>query len=212
MKTNELIAVLAAQATTVDGAAVLRRFHARLAAGVVLTVGAMLLLNGAPGLVASEWTAGLWLKLFFTGALAAATAVGLRRVGYPGMRLGRFPAAAALPLVLLWMVAGLVLLTAPAEARLPLLLGQTWRECPIYIGLLSLPVLALSLWAVRALAPTRPMLAGAVAGLFSGAVAAFAYGLHCPEVQAPFVAVWYVLGILVPTGAGALLGPRLLRW
>jgi hypothetical protein len=27
-----------------------------------------------------------------------------------------------------------------------------------------------------------------------------------------FWAVWYVLGMLVPTAIGALLGPRLLRW
>lgn len=212
MNTNELIAVLAAQASPVDVAGVQRRFYARLAAGVVLTVGAMLLLKGAPGLAATEWTAGWWLKLLFAAALAMAALVGLLRLSYPGMRLGGVPAAAALPLVLVWLVAGVMLLAAPAESRLPLLLGQTWRQCPFSIGLLSLPALALSLWAARALAPTRLVLAGAAAGLFSGAVAAFAYGLHCPEVQAPFVAVWYVLGILLPVGLGALLGPRLLRW
>jgi len=31
-------------------------------------------------------------------------------------------------------------------------------------------------------------------------------------MQAPFVAVWYVLGMLVPGMAGAIAGPRLLRW
>lgn len=40
----------------------------------------------------------------------------------------------------------------------------------------------------------------------------FCLPLHCTEMQAPFLAVWYVLGILIPTGAGALLGSRLLRW
>jgi hypothetical protein len=28
----------------------------------------------------------------------------------------------------------------------------------------------------------------------------------------PFVAVWYVAGMMIPTALGALLGPRLLRW
>ncbi|HWT72548.1 MAG TPA: NrsF family protein, partial [Oxalicibacterium sp.] len=38
------------------------------------------------------------------------------------------------------------------------------------------------------------------------------YCLHCPELAAPFVGFWYVLGMLIPTAAGALLGPRVLRW
>jgi hypothetical protein len=31
-------------------------------------------------------------------------------------------------------------------------------------------------------------------------------------MAAPFLATWYVLGILIPAILGALLGPRLLRW
>ncbi|MGH7340450.1 MAG: NrsF family protein, partial [Candidatus Rokuibacteriota bacterium] len=29
---------------------------------------------------------------------------------------------------------------------------------------------------------------------------------------APFLATWYVLGMLVPTALGAILGPLVLRW
>jgi hypothetical protein len=29
---------------------------------------------------------------------------------------------------------------------------------------------------------------------------------------APFLATWYLLGVLIPTAIGTLLGPRLLRW
>jgi hypothetical protein len=36
--------------------------------------------------------------------------------------------------------------------------------------------------------------------------------LHCPELGAPFIAVWYVIGMFIPALAGALLGPRVLRW
>lgn len=28
----------------------------------------------------------------------------------------------------------------------------------------------------------------------------------------PFIATWYLLGMLIPTAIGAWLGPRLLRW
>jgi hypothetical protein len=69
-----------------------------------------------------------------------------------------------------------------------------------------------SFLALRTFAPTRPAWAGAVAGLVAGALGAFAYAFHCPEMAPPFLAVWYSLGMLIPAAAGALLGPRLLRW
>jgi hypothetical protein len=31
-------------------------------------------------------------------------------------------------------------------------------------------------------------------------------------MAAPFIGFWYLLGMLIPAAAGALLGPRLLRW
>ena len=68
------------------------------------------------------------------------------------------------------------------------------------------------LWAMRGLAPTRLKLAGAAAGFTSGAVGAVVYCLHCPEMDAPFLGFWYLMGMLIPTAVGALLGPRLLRW
>jgi hypothetical protein len=36
--------------------------------------------------------------------------------------------------------------------------------------------------------------------------------LHCPEMGAPFIGTWYLLGILIRTVLGALLGKTLLRW
>jgi hypothetical protein len=68
------------------------------------------------------------------------------------------------------------------------------------------------LWAMKGLAPTRLALAGAMAGLLSGAGGALVYALYCPEMAAPFIGVWYLLGMLIPTALGALLGPRLLHW
>ena len=65
---------------------------------------------------------------------------------------------------------------------------------------------------MKGLAPTRLALAGAAAGLLAGAGGALIYALHCPEMAAPFLAIWYLLGMLIPTAVGALLGPRLLRW
>lgn len=213
MRTNELIAVLATDASPIDQARVELRFYVKLAGGLVLAVAAMLLLIGPrPDLADASALPMFWLKLLFPASLAIAALVGLRRLSHPGMRLRHVPAAAALPLTVVWMLAGLALLAAPAGERLPLVFGETWLECPATIAWLSVPALWLAFRATRELAPTRLALTGTAAGLFAGAVAAFAYAIHCPETQAPFLAVWYVLGMLVPTGAGALLGRRLLHW
>jgi hypothetical protein len=74
------------------------------------------------------------------------------------------------------------------------------------------PAFVAVLWAMKGLAPTRLRLAGAGAGLLAGALGALVYTLHCPELAAPFLGVWYVLGILIPAAFGAVVGPRVLRW
>ena len=30
--------------------------------------------------------------------------------------------------------------------------------------------------------------------------------MHCPELTAPFIGVWYLLGMLIPTAIGAAMG------
>ncbi|RZL99605.1 MAG: DUF1109 domain-containing protein, partial [Variovorax sp.] len=91
-------------------------------------------------------------------------------------------------------------------------LSRTWRVCAENIAMLSVPVFLAAIWTLKGLAPVRPALAGAGAGALSGASGAAVYALHCPELAAPFIAIWYVLGMALPVVAGALMGPRLLRW
>ncbi|WP_449441308.1 NrsF family protein [Pseudomonas migulae] len=67
-------------------------------------------------------------------------------------------------------------------------------------------------WALPGLAPTNLTLSGACGGLLAGSMATIAYLLGCPEMQIPFWRVWYLLGMLVPTLLGALLGRSWLRW
>ena len=88
------------------------------------------------------------------------------------------------------------------------MMGVSWRTCAVSISLMALPILALALLALKSLAPTKPVLAGAAAGALGAAI----YALYCVEMAAPFLAVWYVAGMLVPVLAGGLLGRRWLRW
>ena len=112
----------------------------------------------------------------------------------------------------MWLLAAFVLMQADPAQRAWLFFGETWTSCPFLVAMLSAPVFVAVLWAVRGLAPTQLRLAGSAAGFLSGATGALVYCLHCPELAAPFPGFWYLLGMLIPTAVGALLGPRLLRW
>lgn len=110
------------------------------------------------------------------------------------------------------LIGGFSYLGTAESERITALMGHSWLLCPWTILVLSMPVMAGSFWAMKGLAPTNLPLAGATCGLFSGAVAAMAYALACTEPAAPFIAIWYTLGIALCGGLGAVLGPRLLNW
>ena len=68
------------------------------------------------------------------------------------------------------------------------MMGQSNGQCLVFISLMSLPLLAGTLWALRRGASTRPALSGALAGLLSGGAAAVVYSLHCTEDSPLFYA------------------------
>jgi hypothetical protein len=213
VRTDELIHALATGAGPAATGEVPRRY------AIALTLGAL----GAVVLVAihfgfnprlAEVTSlpKFWVRELFVASVAATSLVALARLARPGVALGHAAIAMLVPLLGIWTLAGFALALAAPDARAGLVLGSTWRECPYNIALVALPALAALLWAVRGLAPTRPALAGAAAGVLAGGLGALAYTLHCPEIEAPFLAVWYVLGMAIPALAGAAIGARLLRW
>jgi hypothetical protein len=213
MKTDDLIAMLATGVAPIDPHLAAKRFATALLAGGAGAFALMLMGYGLrPDLAQAALSAMLWVKLGFALALALSALVLTERLSRPGVRPGQAWIGVALPWLAISVMGLVVLMNAPPEARLGLVLGRTWLSCAFSISLLSLPVFAGVVWALRGLAPTRPALAGACAGLLSAAVGTLVYALHCPEVEAPFLAVWYVLGLLIPTAAGAMLGPKLLRW
>jgi hypothetical protein len=99
--------------------------------------------------------------------------------------------------------------------RLPMmtrLIGSNSRVCMTAIPLMSLPLLAAALIGLRHGAPTRPAVAGAIAGLLSAGLAATLYASHCTDDSPLFVATWYTISIALVTAIGALAGPRVLRF
>ncbi|OGA53519.1 MAG: hypothetical protein A3F74_07275 [Betaproteobacteria bacterium RIFCSPLOWO2_12_FULL_62_58] len=213
MKTDELIAMLARGTDVVDFDVPQRRLTTALgwgAFGATLLMAVML--GVRPDLAEAVWLPMFWVKLAFPAALLAGALLAVLRLSRPGVRLGRAPAAIAAPVLAMWLLAAVVLFGAAPAEREQLVFGETWASCMFNIAILSAPVLGALLWAMKGVAPTRLTLAGSAAGLLSGAMGALVYSLYCTEMAAPFVGIWYVLGMLIPTALGAMLGPRLLRW
>jgi len=213
MRTDDLISMLSNQVTRVDRGAVARRFVKALLLGAL---GSLLLMSVVFGvrhdLASVAGTTVFWAKIAYPLAIAVGALLAVTRLGRPGARTGYSWALIVLPFVAVWIASMLTLDHAPSEERWALVLGRTWRTCPFNILLLSIPTFPAVFWAVRSLAPTQLRLAGAVAGLLASSLATIVYCLHCPEMSPAFWSVWYAIGMLMPAGIGAWLGPKLLRW
>ncbi|PUE29560.1 hypothetical protein B9Z35_10235 [Limnohabitans sp. Jir61] len=213
MKTNDLIAMLATEASATPTASPLRRCAQATAAGAAISLALVLTLWGLnPELNALAHTQAFWVKvvwLVLTCTFAAPVVMHLAR---PGVAAGRGVWGIAAALAGMALLALMQVATVDADTGMQLMLGHSWQECSASIAALSVPLLAALLWMLRDMAPTRPALAGASAGLMAGTLASLVYSLHCTETAYAFVAVWYVAGIAVMAGIGALMGLRLLRW
>lgn len=213
MKTDELIALLAAGNAPVRPHAAARRFAVALGCGAV---GAALLLAILLGVRSDIGTASrlpmFWVKIVFPVAVAFGSVLAASRLARPGADIGRAFALIAAPVIAIWLLALYALLDSAPDARAGLVMGSSWAYCVVNVPLVAAPVLVALLWAIKGLAPTRPMLAGAAIGMLAGAIGAAIYALHCSEMAAPFIAVWYVAGMLIAAAAGAIAGRILLRW
>jgi hypothetical protein len=213
MKTDDVISMLATGVAPVDRHALAKRFSLAILLGAVgATVIVALLFGVRRDLAAVAATPIFWAKIALPLCLMLGSLRLSTRLARPGAAAGAGGWLIATPVVVVWLAGLYVLMAAPADLRLALVLGKTWRVCPLNITMLSVPGFIAVFWALKGLAPTRLALAGAAGGLLAGSTATLAYCLHCPEMGIPFWGVWYLLGMVVPALVGALLGPRLLRW
>lgn len=212
MRTDDLIARLSTGLEPVKTGTVARTLLIAVAAGLAGSTILMLARLGVrPDLPAAIASFGLWMKVAYTFAIASFGFWIVERAGRPGSDMARPILLLALPLLAIALLAA-VQISAPGADPRALVMGSTSRVCATSILLVAAPTLLAVFWALRKLAPTRLGLAGAAAGLFAGGVGATVYAFHCPEAAAPFVAIWYTLGIALTAGIGAFLGRYLLRW
>ncbi len=213
MRTDDLIQRLSQQAAPVGRHTAARRLVQGSAVGALVALAFTgIALGFRPDFAQAIFEWQYWAKFFYPLLFAVLGFITLERMSRPGMPAGRQAVFEAVPFALLAFIAVAQWLGAPASAHPAMFFGSSWQVCPWLIAIVSAPVFAGVMWAMRALAPTRPMLAGAAAGLFAGAAGAWIYALHCPESSLVFVAVWYTAGIVLMGAIGAVIGRWALRW
>jgi hypothetical protein len=212
METEQLIRTLAA-----DNA------HRARPVGFVLT---MALLSAAPISVAMFF-AGLGVRPdvmtamhnpFFDMKFVVTLAMAISAVAV-SLHLSRPEASLRRWGWLLLIPAGILALAIGSEMmmphRLPMmtrLIGSNSRVCMAAVTLMSLPLLAAALIGLRRGAPTRPAIAGAIAGMLSAGLAATLYASHCTDDSPLFVATWYTIATALVATIGALAGSKMLRF
>ena len=212
METEQLIRTLAA-----DNA------HRTRPVSVVLT---MALLSAAPISVAMFF-AGLGvrpdvmtamhnpffdMKFVVTLAMAiSAVAVSLH-LSRPEASLRRWGWLLLIPAAILALEIGSEMMMPQRLPMMTRLIGSNSRVCMAAITLMSLPLLAAALIGLRRGAPTRPAVAGAIAGMLSAGLAATLYASHCTDDSPLFVATWYTIATALVATIGALAGSKMLRF
>lgn len=213
MKTDDLISMLATNVSPVDTHVVARRIGTAVLIGALSACLMVVMLLGIRHDIAQvSMTPLFWGKVALPLGLTVGAWLMMTRLARPGMTSGAGRYWVASTLAVVWLAGLSALAWAAPDARLDMVFGRTWRVCALNITLLSIPGFVAVFWALRGLSPTRLALAGSCGGLLAGATATITYCLHCPEMDIPFWGVWYVMGMLLPTLLGAVLGPRLLRW
>ncbi len=213
MQTDQLIDQLSSDVPRVSRHAISARLGIALAIGGGAAFAILLAAFGLrPDFVEASATAPFWMKWAFTLSVAWASFLIVGRLGQPDVGIGWGWLGLVAPFaVVLMMAIGELMLAAP-EQRGALVLGRTASICPVAIVGLAVPAFVGLLWAFRRLAPTRPGLAGAVAGVLAASISASVYAFACPEQTASFMIVWYSLGMSVCGAAGVLAGRWWLRW
>lgn len=213
MDTNDLIRTIAADNETHE-----RSVGHLLLAALVLAVPvstALFLANLGvrPDVMTAMRNPMFDLKFLVTIALAAGAIAISLHLSRPEVSLGRWAWLLAIPVGLLGigMVGEMMMMPnrAPMSVRM---IGSNSKLCVVAIPLLSLPLLAAALFALRRGAPSRPAVTGAFAGLLSAGLAATLYAAHCTDDSPLFVAAWYSIAAAIVAAIGAVAGSRVLKF
>ena len=212
MRTDDLIQSLAHQLRPTPRHTVAARIAIGIGGGSLVSAVLLFLFIGVrPDLMSAVGSASYLSKVAYVVSMAAAALWAVARLARPDTSTKAIWIL-AVPF-LIYIPAGLWELAHTDQALWgTMLLGHGWRRCTWLVLGLSLPICAGLWWAFRDFAPTHFAVAGAAAGICSGAIGAIIYCLHCPTDTAVFALAWYTLAFGLAGTLGALLGRHLMRW
>jgi hypothetical protein len=212
MQTDELISSLTQDLKPAPNDLVARLLNWAGVVGLGIALLLILVVGVRKDLSAALFSWPFWMKWTYAISMGLTAYLLCERLARPGVKLGWLAILPLLPVAILSVLAIRTQLQLPDTARMATWLGHSAAMCPFNIGALSIPVFAVLCRTLRRAAPTNLRVAAGAAGLMSGAIAAFAYGLLCTESSVSFVTTWYTLGMLLPAVVGAVFGNTLLRW
>ncbi|BCH28041.1 NrsF family protein [Mesorhizobium sp. L-8-3] len=210
MKTDDLIKALSADFRPVMPIGRAWWIAAALGAAVAAVV-FFIVLGPRTDIAAAVQTVRFPFKFVVTTLLAVTAFGSLRALSRPAPGLRAWPWLLMAP-ALLGLAVVAEILAVPADQLATRLVGTNLAVCLTFIPLIGIGPLAIFLTALRHGAPTRPVLAGAVAGLAAGGLAATFYAAHCTDDSPLFVATWYTIAVAMLALLGAVLAPRVARW
>lgn len=213
MKTDDLIKMLSTNVEPTDRSKISRELAGVVLFGAATSITIALLTTGLRSDLENAHTLYfLLLKFAFAGMVVSFGVFYLSRLSRPGGEKMRSPLWATAPLVAFLALAAFALIAAPVVHLRTMIMGTEWLECLISIPVIAVVPFAAVVWFLRRMAPTDLVGAGGVAGVVAGGMSAMGYALHCTDDSLPFIAVWYGGAIVLCALAGAVLGPKLLRW
>lgn len=213
METGELIRALQADAARRRVVPLNRIWLAAIIASVAAAALAfVVVLSPREDFLSAMETVRFVAKFVYAGLLTLTACIAVSMLSRPEGSLRQvLPLLIVAPLLLLAAVL-LELAVIPEAEWSARWIGQNARWCMESIPLIGLIPLALMLLALRQGAPTRPAVAGAVAGLVAGGIGAFFYAAHCPDDSPLFVATWYTIAIAGLALVGSVGGRLFARW
>ena len=212
MQTNELIAELSSKAGNGHGGFVLPLWLAAALAPLLAFAVFMAMLGPRSNMVASFATLRFDMKFVETGMLACAAFAVLWALARPARPWRGRILIMLVPIAMVLAAVVIELVVVPQHLWQSRAMGQNAQNCLIAVPIIGAPVLVLLLYALSQQAPTRPSLAGAMAGFAAGGISALFYAAHCPDDSPLFVAIWYPLATSILVATGAFCGRLFLRW
>ncbi|CAN7609833.1 NrsF family protein [Pararhizobium sp. LjRoot255] len=212
METDELIKALAAD-TRRSGISMAGAWSGAVVAAVAAAaVVFFILLGPRPDIADAAQTVRFLFKFVVTIALAASALSLLRVLSRPESEVRRpLPRLFVAPALLVAGVVAELVVSSPGTWSAQLV-GANSLVCLTYIPLIGIGPLVLLLLALRHGAPSQPSLAGAMAGLAAGGIAATFYAAHCTDDSPLFVVTWYTIAIAALALLGAVGAYRFARW